>query len=238
MPWFLYETYGDTSTMARYYPQMQAFLQYIRTRKTGTGADAHIVDAALADWIAAEPTSGRITGTWGYHQVADRMAKTAALLGRDADAHEYCDLAAAIKEAFNAAFYNSALGRYTSDGDAGTTGATQALALDEGLDPESERKRVQDALVELIHGFQPFGGGPHFSGGTIGPAPIVRALTAGGRDDALWDVLQEDTRPSYGLFMAPTTANPGGLTTISEHWGIDTSPSRPPTPSPSPPWRV
>ncbi|MCF1596560.1 alpha-L-rhamnosidase [Streptomyces muensis] len=225
-PWFLYETYGDTSTMARYYPQMQAFVNYIRTRKAGTGADAHTVDVALADWIAAEPTSGRITGTWGYHQVADRMARMAALLGRDADAREYRDLAAAIKEAFNTAFYNSALGRYTSQGDAGTTGATQAaqaLALDEGLVPEGERQRVLDALVELIHGFQPFGGGPHFSGGTIGLAPTVRALTAGGRDDVLWDVLQEDTRPSYGFFMAPTTANPGGLTTIPEKWDIGAS---------------
>ncbi|WP_234439975.1 alpha-L-rhamnosidase [Streptomyces bicolor] len=226
VPWFPHETYGDTQTMGRYYPHMQAFLQYIRTRKTGTGADAHIVDAALADWIAAEPTSGRITGTWGYHQVADRMARMAALLGRDTDAREYRDLAAAIKEAFNTAFYNSALGRYTSQGNAGTTGATQAaqaLALDEGLVPEGERERVLDALVELIHGFQPFGGGPHLSGGTIGLAPTVRALTAAGRDDVLWAVLQEDTQPSYGFFMAPTTANPGGLTTIPEHWGIDAS---------------
>ncbi|MDX2938798.1 alpha-L-rhamnosidase [Streptomyces ipomoeae] len=226
VPWLLHEIYGDTRTMARYYGQMQAFLQYIRTRKAGTGADAHIVDAALADWIAAEPTSGRITGTWGYHQVADRMARMAALLGHDADAREYRDLATAIKDAFNAAFYNSALGRYTSQGDAGTTGATQAaqaLALDEGLVPEGERERVLDALVELIYGFQPFGGGPHFSGGTIGLAPTVRALTDGGRDDVLWDVLQEDTRPSYGFFMAPTTANPGGLTTIPENWDIRAS---------------
>lgn len=225
-PWLLYETYGDTQTMARYYAQMQAFLKYIRTKKTGTGADAHIVDAALADWMAAEPTSGRITGTWGYYQVADRMAKMAALLGHDADAREYRDLAANIKDAFNAAFYNSDLGRYTSQGNGGTTGATQAaqaLALDEGLVPEGERQRVVDALVELVYAFKPFGGGPHFSGGTIGLAPTVRALTDGRRDDVLWDVLQEDTLPSYGFFMAPTPANPTGLTTIPENWDIGAS---------------
>ncbi|MFF1261219.1 family 78 glycoside hydrolase catalytic domain [Streptomyces sp. NPDC058321] len=225
-PWFLYETYGDTQTMARYYPQMQAFLTYIRTQKAGTGANSHIVDAALADWIGAETTSGRITGTWGYHQIADRMAKMAALLGRKADAAEYRSLAAAIKSAFNDAFYNPALGRYTSEGPLGTSGATQAaqaLALDEGLVPSGERERVLDALVELVNGFQPFGGGPHFSGGTIGLAPIVRALTAGGRDDVLWKVLQEDTRPSYGFFLAPTTANPKGLTTIPEQWDMGNS---------------
>ncbi|MGW6012083.1 family 78 glycoside hydrolase catalytic domain [Streptomyces sp. NPDC055210] len=225
-PWFLYETYGDTRTMARHYPQMQAFLTYIRTRKAGTGADAHIVDAALADWIAAETTSGRITGTWGYHQVADRMAKMAALLGRRADAAEYRALADNIRTAFNDAFYNRTLGRYTSRGESGTEGATQAaqaLALDEGLVPADQRARVLDALVELVDGFQPFGGGPHFSGGTIGLAPIVRALMDGRRDDVLWRVLQEDTQPSYGFFMAPTTANPQGLTTIPEEWGIRNS---------------
>ncbi|MFF2846063.1 family 78 glycoside hydrolase catalytic domain [Streptomyces sp. NPDC058001] len=225
-PWFLYETYGDTQTMARYYPQMQAFMDYIRTRKAGTGANAYIVDAALADWIAAETTSGRITGTWGYHQIADRMARMAAVLGRTADASEYRALASHIKDAFNDAFYNVTLGRYTSQGNQGTTGATQAaqaLALDEGLVPDRERQRVLDALVELVEGFQPFGGGPHFSGGTIGLAPIVRALMDGGRDDVLWKVLQEDTRPSYGFFMAPTVANPQGLTTHPEQWDMGNS---------------
>jgi alpha-L-rhamnosidase len=226
VPWLLYETYGDTQTMARHYPRMQAFLQYIRTRKTGTGADAHIVDAALGDWIAAETTSGRITGTWGYHQIADRMARMADLLGHEADAREYGKLAGSIKDAFNTAFFHSALGRYTTQGDAGADGATQAaqaLALDEGLVPEDERERVLGALVDLVRGFHPFGGGPHLSGGTIGLAPIVRALMDGGRDDVLWDVLQEDTRPGYGFFMAPTAANPGGLTTVPEQWDIANS---------------
>jgi alpha-L-rhamnosidase len=89
--------------------------------------------------------------------------------------------------------------------------------------PEGERQRVLDSLVELIYGYQPFGGGPHFSGGTIGLAPTVRALMDGGRDDVLWDVLQEDTRPSYGFVMAPTTANPEGLTTIPEFWDLHDS---------------
>ncbi len=86
--------------------------------------------------------------------------------------------------------------------------------------PEGERRRVLDALVELIYSHHPSGGGPHFSAGTIAMAPVVRALMNGGRDDVLWDVLQEDTYPSYGFFMAPTTENPNGLTTIPERWTI------------------
>jgi alpha-L-rhamnosidase len=225
VPWLLYETYGDTQTMARYYPQMQAFVNYIRTQKVAAGT--FLVDAALADWASADSTtSGRITGTWAYHQVADRMARMAAVIGRDADAREYGNLAANIKQAFNAAFYNTKLGRYTSDGNLGATGATQAaqaLALDEGLVPDGERRRVLDSLVELINSYHPAGGGPHLSGGTIGLAPTVRALMDGGRDDVLWNVVQETTQPSYGFFLASTAANPNGLTTMPEFWDLHDS---------------
>ncbi|MEU9828163.1 family 78 glycoside hydrolase catalytic domain [Micromonospora chersina] len=221
VPAMLYEFYGDTQTMARYYDRMVAFADYIQRQKVGTGANAHIVDAALADWVAADQTSGRITGTWGYYVMIKKLAMMAELTGHGADAEKYRALATDIKTAFTANFYNTQLRRYTANGNAGTTGATQtaqALALDAGLVPDSERGAVLDALVELVQAFHPNGDGPHFSGGTIGMAPTVRALAAGGRDDVLWDLLQEDDQPSYGYFMASTTANPGGMTTMGERW--------------------
>ncbi|HST82709.1 MAG TPA: family 78 glycoside hydrolase catalytic domain, partial [Kineosporiaceae bacterium] len=217
VPSFLYDLYGDTETMARYYPQMVRFADYIQRQK----AAGNIVDAALADWVSAEQTSGRITGTWGYYLTITKLAGMARLTGHDADAARYATLAVEIRDAFNAHFYNSTLRRYTAEGDAGTAGATQAaqaLALDAGLVPEAERGAVLDALVELVDAFHPNGDGPHFSGGTIGMAPIVRALSAGGRDDVLWAALQEDDQPGYGFFLEPTPANPGGFTTIGETW--------------------
>jgi alpha-L-rhamnosidase len=226
VPAILHELYGDTQTMARHYDRMVAFADYIQREKVGTGADAHIVDAALSDWVADEQTSGRIVGTWGYYSMTTRLAEMARLTGHDADAERYAALAVAIKEAFNAHFYNSSLKRYTADGNAGTTGATQtaqALALDAGLVPESDRQAVLDALVELVYAYHPNGDGPHFSGGTIGMAPIIRSLSAGGRDDVLWELLQEDDRPSYGFFMASTPANPEGLTTLPERWTMGDS---------------
>jgi alpha-L-rhamnosidase len=226
VPAILHELYGDTQTMARNYDRMVEFAEYIRRQKAGTGADEHIVDAALADWVSPDQTSGRITGTWGYYVMTTKLAEMARLTGHDADAAKYAALAADIRTAFNAHFYNSTLRRYTADGNAGTTGATQtaqALALDAGLVPESERQAVLDALVELVYAFHPEGDGPHFSGGTIGMAPIVRSLSAGGRDDVLWDLLQEDEEPSYGDFIAATPANPGGLTTMPERWTLGDS---------------
>lgn len=216
MPWFLYELYGDTQTMSTYYDRMVDFVDYIRREKV-TG---NIVDAALADWVAADQTSGRITGTWGYHVMITRMSQMADLTGHTTDAAEYRKLADDIKQAFNDAFFNDGLGRYTTNGGAGPEGATQtaqALALDAGLVPDDRRDDVLNALVELVNAYHPNGEGPHFSGGTIGMAPIIRALAAN-RDDELWALLQEHDQPSYGYFMASTPANPGGMTTIGENW--------------------
>jgi len=221
VPAFLHDLYGDTTTMSRYYDQMVAFANYIQREKVGTAADANIVDAALADWVAADQTSGRITGTWGYYTMISKLAEMARLTGHPADAQKYTTQAAEIKTAFNAHFYNQSLRRYTTDGNAGTTGATQAaqaLALDAGLVPDTERPAVLDALVELVYAFHPTGTGPHFSGGTIGMAPTVRALAAGHRDDVLWDLIQENDEPSYGHFLESTPANPGGMTTMGERW--------------------
>jgi alpha-L-rhamnosidase len=155
------------------------------------------------------------------------MARMANLTSHTADAGRYTSLASEIRDAFNAAFYNDANRRYTNTGNnsnSSGTQAAQALALDAGLVPDERRKHVLDALVELTYSYPSSDGqGPHLSGGTIGLGPIVRALSEGGRDDVLWEALQQNDRPSYGYFMAPTPANPGGFTTIGENWSRSSS---------------
>jgi alpha-L-rhamnosidase len=199
--------------MTASYDRLVRFVDYIQRQKV---VDGYYVDAALADWVSAEPVSGRITGTWGYYLTIRSMARIASLTGHAADAARYAALAEEIKSAFNRAFLNEAAGRYA--GPEGPTQAAQALALDAGLVPEGSRGKVLDALVELIYNFHPNGTGPHLSGGTIGMGPIVRALMNGDRDDVLWGVLQQNDQPSYGYFMESTPANPGGMTTIGERW--------------------
>jgi hypothetical protein len=137
------------------------------------------IDGALADWISADQTSGQITGTWGCYVMIGKMARMAELTGHAADAERYRKLEADIRRAFNNAFFNDRLGRYTANGNAGADGATQtaqALALDAHLVPAERRQDVLNALVELIYTFPPDAGGPHLSAGMIGMASLVRAL--------------------------------------------------------------
>jgi alpha-L-rhamnosidase len=221
VPSLLHDLYGDTSAMGVYYSQMTDFVEYIQREKV----QGNIVDAALADWVEDDlRTSGRITGTWGYFHTISAMARIANITGHMDDAVRYSRLADEIRETFNAAFFNNATGRYTNGGNNSTANATQAaqaLALDAGLVPEERRQQVLDALVELTYAYPSAdSNGPHLSGGTIGMGPIVRALSAGGRDDVLWEALQQNDQPSYGYFMQSTPANPGGYTTLGEEWDL------------------
>lgn len=146
----------------------------------------------------------------------------ANITGHADDAARYSSLAIEIRDAFKAAFFNDAVGRYTNAGNNSTandTQAVQALALDAGLVPEEHREQVLNALVDLTYSYPSNDSqGPHLSGGTIGLGPIVRSLSAGGRDDVLWEALQQNDRPSYGYFIESTPANPTGFTTIGEEW--------------------
>ncbi|KAH6638505.1 putative alpha-L-rhamnosidase [Boeremia exigua] len=219
VPSFLYDLYGDTTVMTTYYDQMINFVKYLQREKV----QDHIVDAALADWVEDDArTSSRITGTWGYYLTITAMARMANLTGHVSDSAHYSGLASEIRNAFNAAFYNNATGRYTNLGNNSTVNATQAaqaLALDAGLVPEANREQVLNALVDLTYQYPSKDGqGPHLSGGTIGMGPIVRALSVGGRDDVLWQAVQQNDQPSYGYFMASTVANPQGFTTMGERW--------------------
>lgn len=222
VPSLLHDLYGDTSIMAEYYDCMVFFVKYIQRQKVVNG---YLVDGLLGDWEeeGSQKRSGYITGTWGYYLTIKAMARMANLTGHVNDAETYTTLAGQIRNAFNAAFYDNAQGMYTNTGNNGTSNGTQtaqALALDAGLVPEENRKKVLDSLVQLVNEYHPSAGGkgPHFSGATIGMGPIVRALSAGGRDDVLWEAVQQDDEPSYGYFITPTAANPDGYTTVGEQW--------------------
>ena len=208
---------------------MNNYVDYIRERKD----EGRIVEAPLADWLASQDTDEALVGTWGYWVTIDRMAQLAELLGKDDEAAEFEDLREEIRDAFNDRFYDAELGRYTSGGPEGATQAAQALALDTGLVEEEHRDEVLSALIELLYEYGPLEDGveaddaPHFSAGTMGMQAIIRTLIEERRDDVLWDLLQQDTQPSYGYFLRETANSPHGLTTMPEHWDAPSAVPRP-----------
>ena len=84
VPWLLYKLYGDTQTMREHWDAMKTYMDFVARRKAGTGADAYIVTALLADWVSSEQTSQQMFGTWGYYLAAKYMSEMATLMGRTA----------------------------------------------------------------------------------------------------------------------------------------------------------
>ena len=222
VPSILDDLYDDNSLMAANYEQMVDFVDYIQREKV----EDNLVFGALGDWLEDGPeTNGLITGTWGYYLTIQAIARIANITGHEEDAATYSAMLLEIRNAFNAAFFDEEAGWYKNNGTRGgnATQSAQALALDSGLVEDENRESVLQALVNLTYSYPSNESTPHFSAGTIGMGPLVRALSAAGRDDVLWAGLQSNERPSYGYFLEPTAENPNGLTTMPEDWGIESS---------------
>ena len=50
VPWYLYQWYGDQESLAKYYPTMQRYINYL-----GTKAKNHILSQGLGDWYDLGP---------------------------------------------------------------------------------------------------------------------------------------------------------------------------------------
>ena len=198
IPWQLYLTYGDTRTMATYYGNMVAWLDYEAANKAANGDIP-----GLGDWSATDNTTPmQLAITAGYHTAASTMADIAKVLGKAADHAKYSALATQLAAEFSARFRHvDATGvYYGSDSE-----ASNAMALDAGLVAPADRGAVLDRLVASVRK-----AGNHITTGSVALAPLFRALQAGHRDDVIYDMVVNPTSPGYGYLIA------SGHTTLPE----------------------
>ena len=197
-PWAMYREYGDIETAREHYPAMVRYLGYLADR-----AEGNLLSHGLGDWAAIdERTPVGITASFGYHRAASAMARIASAIGRPGDAAHWAELTDKIGAAFNATYFRPVEGTYGVGSQAG-----DALALDLGLVPVTDRQRVLDHLIADIRAR-----GNHLTVGEIPLPSVLRVLSAAGRHDVIWDVLTEVTYPGYG-YLAES-----GATALPEYW--------------------
>ncbi|MEW1824146.1 family 78 glycoside hydrolase catalytic domain [Streptomyces sp. NPDC088196] len=197
-PWALYREYGDIETAREHYPAMVRYLGYL-----GYLADGNLLHHGLGDWAAIdERTPVGVTASFGYHQAASTMARIAALIGRYDDAAHWAELTDKIGAAFNAAYFRPMDGTYGTGSQ-----ACDALALDLGVVPQADRRRVLDHLVADIRAH-----GNHLTVGEIPLPSVLRVLAAAGRHDVIWDIVTETSYPGYGYLVG------SGATALPEYW--------------------
>jgi alpha-L-rhamnosidase len=198
VPWYHYQTYGDTGILRDNFDTMRRYVDYLSGR-----AEGHILSFGLGDWLSPEDGTPReMVATTGYYHQASAVAAAARVLGKDAEARKYSALAEDIRRAVNARFLDTSAGEY-----AGGTQASNALALDVGLVPEDDRRKVLNNLVQNV---QRHGG--TLLAGDVALRSTIQALANGGRSDVVYNFANRTDNPSYGYQVVH------GATTLTERW--------------------
>ena len=207
VPWTVYLSYGDVRILETQYPSMKAWVGYMTSR---AGAkNLWIGDAHFGDWLAFATTRSDYPGattekdliaTAYYCYSTTLLSKIATIIGKKEDAEKYQKLAAEIKDAFNREFV-TASGRLVSH-----TQTAYALALAFDLLPKN---LVPKAAEYFAGDVQKFG---HLTTGFVGTPLLCKTLSAIGRDDLAFMLLNNKKYPSW---LYPVLQ---GATTIWERW--------------------
>ncbi len=204
VPMTTYEAYGDATVLRRALPSMIAWVDYVFTRLDDDQRWSR--DFQFGDWLdpdapTAEPWKAKarfdLVATAYAVRSSDLLGRAASILGEDATAKRYRDRASLIRASWWQHYGERAL----------TTQTGCALALEFDLVPAAERRRFGDALVERIREAD-----THLATGFLGTPLLLPALTRTGHLDVAYEVLQQDTCPSW---LYPVAA---GATTIWERW--------------------
>ncbi len=203
-PWYNWLAYGDKRLIENHYPAMKKYMSYLTSRSKD-----HIVDYGLGDWYDIGPnrpgfaqlTSVALSATAIYYYDALLMGEMAKLIGEDADATYYANLAKDIKKAYNKTFRN-ADGTYDRNSQ-----TANAMTLFMGLADGDDRQRVLDNLIKDIESRD-----YALTAGDVGFRYLVQALAQNGRHDILYKMNSKYDVPGYGWQLAH------GATALTESW--------------------
>ncbi len=207
VPWTVYLAYGDQRILERQYPSMKLWINYMKTR---AGEDnLWTGDKHYGDWLAFASSASDYTGattekdliaTAYYCYSTKLIAKIAAIIGQKEDAEKYAKQAEAIKQAFIQEFVTPN-GRLVSH-----TQTAYSLALAFDLLPENLKDKAAGYLADDVKKFS------HLTTGFVGTPILCKTLSAIGRDDLAFMLLNRQKYPSW---LYPVLQ---GATTIWERW--------------------
>jgi len=217
LPWELYQVQGDTRILARMHAMQKRLVDYTATVFK---APDYRHDKGLSEWSAPGPldifaTSNggidAITTAYFFHE-ADLLAKSSAVIGNQADAERYAALAADIRRAYNARYWDGANGWYrTLDDKDATKGATQSqniLPLAFGMVPDGQAQKVADAIAKDVEA-------RGLRAGVFGTRYLLDLLSDYGHADLAYRVATRSDEPSWGFWLT------SGNGTLFESWGLN-----------------
>jgi alpha-L-rhamnosidase len=205
VPWYLYQWYGDTTTMRHAWLMMRKYVDYL-----GSTANGSIVSHGLGDWFDLGPgspgesqlTPMALTATAIYYYDLKILSQMAGILGRTEEQKMLADSAGAVRMAFNARFYDPA-----SHVIATGSQTAYAMPLVVGLVPEGDREAVFANLIAAVKR-----DGYALTAGDIGYHYLIQALQDAGAGDVIYRMNARDDVPGYGFQLKH------GATALTESW--------------------
>jgi len=208
VPWTMYLCYGDVDLLRRQYPSMVRWVAFIRERAGGN----HLWQTGFhfGDWLAIQGpnplmpqavTATDLVATAYFAYSTEIAAKTARVLGLEADAREYEGLLEQIRAAF-CDEYLSPRGRLSAN-----TQTAYVLALMFDLLPVSSRPEAAARLAADVRSH-----GNHLTTGFVGTSYLCHVLSRFDYLDLAYALLNQETYPSW---LYPVKQ---GATTIWERW--------------------
>lgn len=205
LAWYAYQWYGDKTYLTDNYAMMVKYITYLRSK-----AKDNILYQGLSDWYDIGPerpgvsqlTPHGVTGTAIYYYDLNVMGRIAEELGRTDDKLYYDSLGNAVRESFNNRFFDGEQGHYATGSQ-----TAQAMPLYMGLVEEQNREKVLKALIADISSRD-----TTFTAGDVGHRYLIQALTNHNRDDIIYAMHKDDTRPGYGYQIRK------GATALTESW--------------------
>ena len=203
-PWTIYQCYGDTDVIVERYDLIKRFVDALHANSHDfIRCDRRFSkEHCYADWLNHDAfTSHDLIGTAFLAYSTSLFARMAKVIGQAEDAAHYNDLFEKTKAAFCHHFVTPA-GRLANQ-----TQTAYLLALHFDLLPESQRQAAADWLAADFKQRN-----MHLSTGFVGSPYINHVLTRFGHLDVAYELLNQDTFPSW---LYPVTQ---GATTIWERW--------------------
>ncbi len=201
VPYQLWKAYGDARILQRCFPAMCSWVDHVH-RHNPDLIWCNATGNNYGDWLEVDAATPRtVVATAYFARSASLVSEVATALGRTEEAAHYRDLATRIRASFTKAFANpdGAVG--------GGTQTAQLVALAWDLIPDELRGNAFEHLCRNLESR-----GVRLTTGFIGVPLLCPVLTAGGREDLAFQLLQQEAFPSWGYSIRR------GATTIWERW--------------------
>ena len=205
VPYATWQQYGDRTVIDRNWDAMERWMKFIADANPN-GLRQKDLGPDYGDWLAPDPNTPKdLVGTAYWALIAQQMEAMARATGRTQAAEQYAALYRRLRKAYRKAYVGK---------DGQVTGNTQTayvLSLYTDMAEPRERAAMTGRLVKDIAAH-----GNHLTTGFLGTPFLLFVLDREGRTDVAYQLLLNDTYPSWGYMVAK------GATTWWERWNGDT----------------